>query len=129
MNVQEALSRIHAPKGVTSVISGVLSGDFAPIREQNGSKSSLQQAQGKLASAREAQQNCGSDWAYWGYQGDISYWSAVVDILEAAEIVGADNLPDVPAPKTDGVVMDVCGRVERYGKEIRWLAEHYDESL
>lgn len=118
MNVQEALSQIHAPKGMTSVIAGVMSGDFDPIRDQSAVGSSLSEARKKLEAVVEAQRNCGSDWAWWGYQGDISYWKAVVSILEAADLVGADKLPDVPAPKRDGVVMDVCAHVERFGTEI-----------
>jgi len=123
MELQEALSRIHAPKGMTSVISGMLSGDLDPIRDQDAVGTSLAQAREKLESTQEAQRNCGSDWAYWGYQGDISYWKAVVSILEAADLVGANNLPDVPPPDRGGVVMDACSRVERFGSEVLRLAK------
>lgn len=118
MNIQEAISRIHAPKGMTSVIAGVMSGDFDSIRNQDAIGQSLDTAKEKLESIKKAQRNCGSDWAWWGYQGDIAYWSAVVSLLEAAELVGADNLPDVEAPSKDGVVMDVCSRVEEFGREV-----------
>ena len=125
MKLEEAIAAIHAPKGITSVIAGVMSGNFDPIREQSGAESSLLGARAKLAAARNAQQNCGSDWAFWGYEGDIAYWEAVVNILEAAEITGADNLPNMP-PLDDrpAVVMDMCDRVRQYGIEILRIARN-----
>ena len=123
MNVDEALSRIHAPKGQTSIIAGLMSGDTDSIQSQNAVGASLETARRKLEDVKTAQRNCGSDWAYWGYEGDIAYWSAVVLILEAAELVGADSLPDVDAPRTDGVVMDVCSRVQGFGREVLRLAK------
>lgn len=123
MNVEEALSRIHAPKGQTSIIAGLMSGDTDSIRTQSAVGASLEAARSKLEDVETAQQNCGSDWAYWGFEGDRAYWSAVVSILEAAELVGSDNLPDVDAPRTDGVVMDVCSRVQNFGREVLRLAK------
>ena len=119
MRLEEAIKAIHAPKGVTSMIAGAMSGDFDPIREQNAVGQSLESARQKLADVQKAQQNCGSDWAYWGYQGDISYWSAVVNILEAAAISGPENLPDMPPlDESPAVVMDMCARVEKYGRTL-----------
>jgi len=118
MTLEQALSMIHAPKGVTSIIAGVLSGDTAPIQSADAANASLATAKEKLNAAKAAQRNCGSDWAYWGYMGDIAYWSCVVDLLEAAAICGDDALPDVPAPRTDGVVMDVQAYIMRFGKEV-----------
>lgn len=119
MTVAEALSRIHAPKGMTSLIAGVMSNDFDPIRDQNAAGKSLSAAQAQLEAAEKAQAECQSDWAYWGYMGDISYWRAVVSILKAAEITGPDKLPNVPAPDLSAcVVMDACSKVERFGSDI-----------
>jgi len=118
MKLQEALSKIHSPKGQTSIIAGVMSGDFAPIRDQSAVGASLESAREKLKSAEDLQNNATSDWAYWGYAGDVAYWRCVVNLFEAAEICGADNLPDVPPPKLEGVVMDVQGNVEQWGADV-----------
>lgn len=124
MNVTEALSLIHAPKGVTTIIGAAQTGDFAPILRQDASDTPLTTAREKLARVREQQRRCSSDWAYWGYAGDVAYWSAAVAILEAAEIVGPENLPDVPAPQLEGrVVMDACSEVRRFGGEVLRLAK------
>jgi hypothetical protein len=41
-----------------------------------------------------------------------------VNILEAAEITGPDNLPDVHYDDSPGVVMDLCARQENFGKDV-----------
>lgn len=106
------------------MIAGVMSMDFDPIREQNAVGSSLVAAQAALEKAENAQREAKSDWAYWGYEGDRAYWHAVVDILTAANLVGADSLPDVAPPSlANCVVMDACAKVERFGREIREQAE------
>lgn len=127
MKLQDALSRIHAPKGQTSVITGLLTGDFAPIRDQSAIGVHLSEARQKLEQAREAQRNCTSDWAWWGYNGDIAYWTCVVDLLSAAEIVGADNLPDIPLPELSGVVMDVQAKIEDWGAKVLHAAQQQQE--
>ena len=119
MTLQEALSQIHAPKGLSSVIEGVMRGDFDPIREQDATGKTLGHARVELERVREAQANCKSDWAYWGYEGDKAYWQAVVSILEAAELVGPDSLPDIPVPNLQNcVVMDSCARLSNWGAAI-----------
>ena len=119
MNVNDALSKIHAPKGFTTVMSAALTGNFDPIRGQDAVGTSIDAAKAKLESVMKAQVECGSDWAFWGYEGDRAYWSAVVDILEAAKLVGAANLPDIAAPKLDGlIVMDACYKVEEFGRAV-----------
>lgn len=126
MTLREVLAKIHAPKGVTSLVAGVMSGDFGPIRKQSAVGVSLDEARAKLARVEQAQRDCQSDWAYWGYMGDIAYWRAVVDILTAADLVGPDNLADVPAP-TGVVVMDLCAATERYGRAILAAARRQQE--
>jgi len=118
MKLEEALSRIHAPKGTTSVIAGMMSGDFGPIRDQSAVGASLESARLKLKSALDAQNSATSDWAYWGYAGDVAYWRCAVSLLEAAAITGTENLPDVPMPKLDGVVMDVQYNLEKWGAAV-----------
>jgi len=127
MTVQDAIGNIHAPKGMTSLIAGVMSGDFDPIQNQDAVGASLAIAQEKLGAVKKAQLNCKSDWAYWGYQGDISYWTAVVDILKAAEITGPQSLPYIEKPELNGVVMDVCSKVEAYGKNVLEAAKGFKE--
>lgn len=130
MTVAQALGKIYAPKGMTSMIAGALSGDFDPLRPQNGFGVTLHQAEEKLEFARQAQENCSSDWAYWGYTGDIAYWRAVVNILKAAALVGDDALPDVDPGNLQGMVMDSCSRIEKYGETILRYAEtiHREEA-
>ena len=129
MNVEQALSKIRAPKGITSLINGVLSGDFEPIRDQSAVGESLVQAEARLAEVQAKQAACTSDWAYWGYEGDKAYWAAVVDILKAAEITGPESLPDIDGPTLEGkVVMDACAAVERFGRHLRQAAEAQRET-
>ena len=118
MTLEEALRKIHAPKGVTSMIAGVMAGDFDPIREQNASGVALEEARNRLKKIKESQANCKSDWAFWGYEGDKAYWQATIFILEAAEITGPENLPEIEAPSGRGVVMDVCHQVEQFGVQM-----------
>lgn len=125
MKLSKALNAIHAPKGLTSVIEAVMHRDFDPVREQSAVDLSLIEAQQKLEDAEKAQRDCTSDWAYWGYQGDVSYWKAVVDILTAANLMEGEDLPDVPAPKLGGVVMDDCSKVQKYGRNILTAAKTY----
>lgn len=126
MKLEEALNKIGGPtRGVTSMISGLMTGDVAPISGDKRVAESLAQAREKLASVQKAQSECKSDWAWWGYQGDISYWETVVSLLEAAEIVGPNNLPDVAYDDSGGVVMDICARQERFGKEVLRLSRDH----
>lgn len=126
MKLEEALNKIGGPtRGISSVIAGLMSGNLAPIGGDKFVAESLAQARAKLEENRKAQRECKSDWAYWGYQGDISYWETVVSLLEAAEIVGPDNLPDVPFDNSAGVVMDICARQERFGEEVLRLSRDH----
>jgi hypothetical protein len=127
MKLEEALSKIYAPKGVSSVIAGILSGDFAPIRDQSAIGVSLEKAKAELQSANDAMSKCKSDWAYWGYAGDVAYWRCVVSLLEASLITGAENLPDVPMPNLNGVVMDVQYNLEKWGSDVLAKAQETKE--
>lgn len=119
MHLKEALSHIHAPKGVSTVIAGLMANDLSACQQQDAVGATLTQAREKLAAAQEAMREAKSDYAYWGYQGDASYWGSVVSILKAADLVGADSLPDVQPPSLEGlVVMDQCAAVERFGQAI-----------
>ena len=118
MKLTDALSKFGPVRGMTSMIAGLLSADPGPIGGGVRVSEGLSEARAKLAQYQKLQNECQSDWAYWGYQGDISYWSAVADLLEAAEITGPDNLPDIHYDDRPGVVMDMCGRQEDFGKAV-----------
>lgn len=71
----------------------------------------------ELAKLRKLQDECKSDWSWWNYELDISYWSAVVDIIEAGKLNNG-LVSRIEAPKTKGILMDVSYNVEQYGKKI-----------
>lgn len=119
MTLEHALSLIHAPQGVTSLIAGICGGDLSVLRnpqvDVSGGRAAaeveLKKAEDRLAATR-------SDYAYWSELGTVAYWRAVVDLFRAAEIAGADALPDVPPPKQGAVVMDAIAYVQQFGKSV-----------
>lgn len=118
MTIQEAINSIHAPKGVTSIIAGVMSGDYSVMYEQKGLEADLQKANEQVAAYQKNLDECKSDWSYWAILGDLEYWKAVRNILEAGAINNG-ILADVPKPNFDGlVVMDAIGRVEDFGEAV-----------
>lgn len=118
MNLETAIKSIHSVKGFTSVVEALLGGDKDSIKDQSAVGKSLVEAEAELARVRKAQTECKSDAAYWGYQGDASYWSAVVNLLKAADLVGPDDMPDIEFTKWGGVVMDECSKVEDFGRRM-----------
>lgn len=119
MKLQEALQSIHAVKGVTSIIAGVSSGDYSVLPKEPTLQSSIAEARANIDKYQDLINKCTSDWSYWSILGDLEYWESIHDILQAAELVGSDNLPDIPKPNTEGcVVMDAIGRVRDFGKNM-----------
>lgn len=119
MTVQDAINKIHAPKGITSVISGLLSGDYSVLPHEKGKNASLEKANEMVAQYKKSLDECKSDWAYWSILGDLEYWKAIRNILEAGDLVGNENLPEVEAPNlANCVVMDAIGKVETFGKSV-----------
>lgn len=119
MTLQKAIDNIHAPKGLTSILSGLMTGDYSVLPHENGIGADHEKAKQEVAKWKQALNECKSDWAYWSILGDLAYWEAIESIYQAAAIVGPDNLPDVPKPNLDGlVVMDCIGKVQQYGNEI-----------
>jgi hypothetical protein len=118
VKLQEVLSQIHAPKGVSSIIAGALSGNWEPLQGQDAIGADLTKAEGELARVSKAMNDSQSDWAYWGWAGDVAYWTCVVALLKAAAITGPNNLPDVPLPDFNGVVMDVQAHLEDFGAHV-----------
>lgn len=113
MTLEEALAPIAPVVGLSSLIGAPES-----VSSRQAEGPSLDAARTRLAALKKAMDHATSDYSYWGYAGQHSYWTAVVDILEAAELVGNDRLPDVPAPETGGVVMDSMAQIESYGRAI-----------
>jgi hypothetical protein len=119
MTTQEAIGAIHAPKGMTSVISGIMSNDFSVLPHEKGKGSDLAKASEMVEKYEQDLKNCKSDWAYWSILGDLEYWRTIHKILEAGELVGHNNLPYVSAPDLENcVVMDSIGKVGQFGDEI-----------
>jgi len=130
MKLEDVLKEISPIVGMSSLIGGLLGGDLKSVSGEKADLSiGLQKAEEELAKVQKAQSNCGSDYAYWGYMGQISYWKAVVNLFIASEIVGADNLPDVPIPKKEGVVMDLCSEMESFGQKVLQEAKKLKEKL
>lgn len=126
MKLEEALNKMGGPtRGFTSMLSALRGGDLKSVSGGKRAEESLPDARKKLEDYKQAMFNAKSDAAYWGYMGDVSYWTAVVALLEAAEIVGPDNLPDVAYDETPGVVMDMCARQERFGQEVLRLSRDH----
>lgn len=119
MTLKEALSAIYAPKGVTSIIEGLAANDYSVLPHDKGKDATLLKAEEMVAKHQNDIDNCKSDWSYWSILSDLEYWKAVRNILKAATLVGENNLPDVPKPKTEGlVVMDAIYEVTKFGDAI-----------
>ncbi len=118
MTVAEALAQIAPVVGLTSVIGAPES-----VLGQAADGPTLDGARAQYEHVRGLQNGATSDAGYWGYAGQVSYWKAVVLILEAAELVGADNLAIVDTPRTGGMVMSDMAEIERFGQAIKDAAE------
>lgn len=118
MKLEDALKPLAPVRGVTSIVDALLSGNLDPVAGKARVGETLIEAKQKLEAAQTSQSNCGSDAAWWGWQGDISYWRTIVNILEAAQITGPDNLPDIQFVPKGGVVMDQMAGQERYGRAM-----------
>lgn len=117
MTAQEAISKIYAPKGITSLIAGAISGDFSTLPHQKGLKADLETAKGEVEKTKLELKNCHSDWAYWSILGDLAYWKTIVNILEAA-IINNGIVADIEPPKDGGLVMDAIYDLQRWGERI-----------
>ena len=96
MTVKEALDKIYAPKGLTSVIEGLINNDFSVLDNQKGTEASFDFANLKIKELQIQLDNCHSDWSWWSILGDLEYWKAAKNILEAGMIHGGE-LADVEA--------------------------------
>lgn len=121
MKLHDMLASFSAPKGVTSILAGLSTGDSSVLPHQNALTASREHAEQMVVKYDQAINECKSDWAYWSIMADKIYWEASLNILKGAELVGADNMPDIPFEDKGGVVMDAIFHVQQYGESI--LAE------
>jgi len=118
MNVKEAIEKIYAPKGITSIIAGIGNGDFSVLNNQKGIEVTFAKAEEMEAKYQKQLDECKSDWAYWSILGDLMYWKAVRNILEAG-LINNGVLANVEAPNLQNcVVMDAISKVEKFGKSV-----------
>jgi hypothetical protein len=117
VTLQEALALLgEPPASLQSRLGAELQGWQSPDRE---GMLSLETAQANLQKATEAQHDCGSDAVWWAFEGERAFWQAVVYLLESAQLVGLDNLPDIapPDPKYR-MVMDRAWAIEQFGEAV-----------
>lgn len=118
MTVPEAIAKIYAPKGVTSIIEGLMHDDLSVLDNQKGNEASFDFAVDKIKDLEVALDNCHSDWSWWSIMGDLEYWRAAKNILEAG-LIHDGQLADVDAPDLQNcMVMDAIDRVTKFGKKV-----------
>lgn len=113
MRLDDLMSKLRPVVGLSSLIGAPSSvrgiGADADRVTLGGAREALAHVEAQMIAAT-------SDAAYWGYQGQVSYWRAVVKLYEAAELTGPDDLPDIEPDFLEGdhVVMDLCHRMETW---------------
>lgn len=121
MTIKEAIDKIYAPKGMTSVIAGISTGDFSVLNDQKNIEISHNKAKEMIKKYKKDLKNCKSDWSYWSILSDLSYWEAIENILHAGTL-NKGILADVKAPDLQNCgVMDAISKVLQFGREV--LAE------
>ncbi len=114
MRLDDVLQKIGPLVGVSSLLGAPES-----VGTRRVTAPTLPEARAQLDRLRKAQETCGSDAAYWGYEGQAAYAKTLVSLLEAAEITGPDNLPDLPPPDLGGkVLMDACSDLTQWGARL-----------
>ena len=123
MHLKEILSSLSAPKGITSIINGVISDDFTVLPHQQGANAGLIEATEMVEKYEKQIQECKSDWQYWSILGDLEYWRAIMNVLKGAVLVGEENMPDRKYTPKNSVVMDEIYNMAQYGETIFKLCE------
>ena len=121
MKLSDALTLIAPVRGGTSVIEAVLAGKESLAASSVRTTESLTEARAMLEAATSRRQQSQSDWEYWAHEGDISYWSAVCSLLEAAQIVGENSLPEIPFADRGATVMERCSAQQTWSDQV-WTA-------
>lgn len=93
MTLDEVFNSIEPVKSMASAQHAP--GSTAPRPSRMPTKS---EATRTLSSLKLAQERATSDAEWYGFQGQISYWQCMANILLAVEFSGPDHLPDVPIP-------------------------------
>jgi hypothetical protein len=126
MKLNEVLSQLAPVVGLSSMIGAPGSVRIGQIDPNRLTLGGVHEA---LANIKNLQDNCGSDAAYWGYEGQRAYWQTAVYLFEAAKITGPENLLDVEIPDLKGhVVMDACYHMEQFGKRVLEAAKASENS-
>ena len=121
MRFDDVAARIGPMYGLTTMIDSPASVD---IRQPEVERLTLGGAREKLAHMLQMREDARSDAAYWGYDSQCAYWQCIVSLLEAAQIVGRDLLPDVEIPDLSGqVVMDANWDLIQFGARVLELAQ------
>lgn len=121
MKLNDVLSRLAPVVGLTSMIGAP---DSVRLGQIDPNHITFGGAHEALANIKDLQDNCGSDAAYWGYEGQRAYWQTAVYLFEAAKITSPENLPDVALPDlSNTVVMDACYHMEQFGKQVLEAAQ------
>ena len=117
MQLNEVMDRLAPVVGLSSLIGAPESVRFGGASSERVNLGGAREA---LAHAEALQRDAKSDAAYWGYVGQVAYWRCVVALLEAAEITGPDDLPDIPPDFLDRnqVVMDAAWSMEQWGRAV-----------
>ena len=121
MRLDDVLNRLAPVAGLTSMAAAP---ESVRTDQIDSNRITLGGAYEALAHVQDQQNNCGSDAAYWGYEGQRAYWQAVVYLLEAAKITGADSLPDMQIPDlSNRVVMDAAFYMQQFGEQVLKAAQ------
>jgi hypothetical protein len=116
MKLNDVLNQLAPVVGFTSLVAAP---ESVRIDQPDPLRITLGGAYEALAHVTIRQKNCGSDAAYWGYEGQRAYWQSVVYLLEASKITGPDDLPNVELPDlSNRVVMDAAYLIEQFGKQV-----------
>lgn len=124
MKLEDALSKINPPKTLGSLINSTL-GYNEIIQHESPAGKTLEEAHAHRDMAIDRMANSNSESEYWNYQGELSAWQAACDVLEAAELVGPDNLPDITYPKKLGPdITSACAQLEGWGQNVLYEAQN-----
>lgn len=118
MTLQQALSNISAPKGFTSLVNSLITGDLSNIDTPDIKKLSNTEIADKVKELQQKLADCKSDSEHWSILSNITYCNTVILIKSAADLVGENNLPDVPPPELKTMLMVAIENLENYGKNI-----------
>ena len=118
MKLSDALKLVAPVRGGTTVIEAVLAGKESLAASNFQTTESLTEARAMLEAATNRQQQSQSDWEYWAHEGAISYWSAVCSLLEAAQLVGENSLPEIPFADRGITLMERCSAQQTWGEQV-----------